>query len=85
MTDPRSLREVLEERHAALAQELQAFDDRIDEEVEKMRAEFGPRGKFVGPGYTRLMGRMDIQFNALREDLRLWREAQSKSRKKPTP
>lgn len=81
MTDSRTFRDVLEERHKALAQELDAFEGRIDEEVEKMRQEFGPRGKYVGPGYTRLMGRMEIQFRALREDIRLLLEERAKDRK----
>lgn len=78
MADSRSFREVLEERHKALALELQAFEARIDQEVEKAREEFGPGGQYVGPGYTRLMGRMDIQFDALREDIRLLLEARAK-------
>lgn len=80
MSDPHTFRKILEERHKALALELEAFEGRIDEEVGKMREEFGPRGKFVGPGYTRLMGRMDIQFRALREDIRLLQAKRAKDR-----
>ena len=78
--DARTLRELLEAHDVEVKQEMVDLEANIDAEVEKMRAEFDD--KLIGPGFTKCMRLMEIQFRALRVDLRIVHEFKTRQRKR---
>lgn len=78
MDDGRTLRELLEAHDVEVKQEMADLEANIDEEVEKMRAEYNDNR--IGPGVTKCFRLMEIQFRALRVDLRMVHEYKKKER-----